>query len=346
MARELLNTLFVTQPDCFVRLDGETLLVEREGKKVLQVPAHHLGAVVLFGHAQMSSQAMAKCVSEGREVTFLDYAGRFKCRVVGPESGNVLLRAAQYDAYRSEAKSVKIAAAIVAAKIRNARQTLMRGARDTNVEDIADALRGAAADMAGIVPLLKDCQTLDEARGLEGQAAAAYFGVFGLLITAPTSEFSFQFRTRRPPRDRVNALLSFLYALLTSDCVAAASGVGLDSQFGYLHALRPGRPALALDLMEEFRSCVVDRLALNLINRRQLKAEHFTEFKDAGGSVLLNDAGRRIVLEAYQRRKQEDVGHPHLKTKTPLGLVPHLQARLLARHLRGDLAAYPPYLST
>jgi CRISPR-associated protein Cas1 len=346
MARELLNTLFVTQPECFVRLDGETLRVELDGEKILQVPALHLGAVVLFGHAQMSSQAMAKCVSEGREVTFLDYSGRFRCRVVGPESGNVLLRAAQYDAYLSEEKSAAIARAIVAAKIRNARQTVVRGARETSSGDNAMALRATAGEMADALSALKDTITLDEVRGIEGYAASAYFAVFGMLITAPSSEFSFHLRTRRPPRDRVNALLSFLYALLTSDCVAATTGVGLDSQFGFLHALRPGRPSLALDLMEEFRSCVVDRLALNLINRRQLKPEHFDVRMGAGDSVLLNDAGRRIVLEAYQRRKQESVGHPFLKTKTPLGLVPHLQARLLARHLRGDLDEYPPYLST
>lgn len=344
MARQLLNTLFVTTPDAYVHLEGETLLVTRDREKILQVPIHHLGSVVLFGNAQMSSQAMAKCVEDGREVTFLGYAGQFRCRVVGRTSGNVLLRLAQYDAARAPDRTTAIARAIVAAKVRNQRQTLMRGARDAASPDIAIPLRETADRMAALLARDREARHVDDVRGLEGEAASIYFGAFGCLITVPAAEFSFRFRTRRPPKDRVNALLSFLYALLRSDCTAALEGVGLDPQVGYLHAVRPGRPSLALDLMEEFRSSLVDRLTLTLINRRQIKPSDFD--LRGGDAVLLNDAGRRTVLAAYQTRKQQMVGHPFLKEKTPLGLVPHLQARLLARHLRGDLPDYPPYLST
>lgn len=346
MVHQFLNTLFVTAPDAYVRLDGETLKVERENQTLLQVPEHHLGAVVLFGNAQMSSHAMARCAAEGRDVTFLDYAGRFRCRVVGPVSGNVLLRLAQHEAMRNPETALDIARAIVAGKIRNGRQTLARGAREIENTDYSRALRVGADHMGSIPPRLPKAQTLDEVRGAEGEAAAWYFEVFGNLITAPQTDFSFRLRTRRPPRDRVNALLSFFYALLTADCVAACEGVGLDPQIGFLHAPRPGRPSLALDLVEEFRSCVADRLVLTLINRRQLRANHFTVREGAGNSVLLNEEGRKIALVAYQKRKQETVGHPFLKDKAPLGLLPHLQARLLARHLRGDLETYPPYLST
>lgn len=196
--------------------------------------------------------------------------------------------------------------------------------------------------MEALLASLPAAVTLDGVRGIEGQAAALYFDTFGAMITAPAEEFSFRFRTRRPPRDRVNALLSFLYSLLTQECLAACEGTGLDPQFGFLHALRPGRPALALDLMEEFRPSLADRLALTLINRRQLRPEHFEE--RTGESVFLNEEGRRTVLAAYQKRKQEEVSHALLRTPVPLGLIPHLQARLLARHLRGDLLYYPPYI--
>jgi CRISP-associated protein Cas1 len=264
---------------------------------------------------------------------------------VGPTCGNVLLRQAQYEAQRSEGQAREIARAIVAGKIRNSRQSIGREARDARSEDAGDRLRTCAASLANLLESLTLQTTTDGVRGIEGQAAALYFDAFSAMITVPTDEFSFALRTRRPPRDRVNALLSFLYALLLADCTAACEGVGLDPQFGFLHVLRPGRPSLALDLMEEFRSCLADRLALTLINRRQIRPEQFDERADAGNSVLLNEEGRRIVLTAYQKRKQEDVPHPLLKLNTPFGLVPHLQARILARHLREDLSAYLPYLS-
>jgi len=231
---------------------------------------------------------------------------------------------------------------IVGGKIRNSRSTVLRAARETKKPADAETLRAQAEKMAALLEMLAEEPEINRARGIEGQAAALYFGIFPLMISAPTDEFAFRTRSRRPPRDRVNALLSFFYALLTADCVAAVEGVGLDPQFGYLHALRPGRPALALDLVEELRSCVADRLTLTLINRRQIRPEHFED--RTGGAANLTSEGRKLVLTAYQKRKQEEVAHALLQEPVPMGLVPHLQARLLARHLRGELPEYPPYL--
>jgi CRISPR-associated protein Cas1 len=291
----------------------------------------------------MSPHLMNRCAEDGREVTFLDYAGRFKCRVVGPVSGNVLLRKAQYDAHADAAKTLAIARQIVAGKIKNARQTLLRAARESSNEDTSSVLRIPAEAIGNLLLSLPNMTTVDEVRGIEGQAAACYFAAFGSMITQPKSEFAFTNRTRRPPRDRVNALLSFVYALLTGDCISAAEGVGLDPQFGYLHVLRPGRPALALDLVEEFRSYIADRLVLTLINKRQITPNHFEE--RPGDSILLTADGRKTVLAAYQARKQEQVSHPLLQNTTSLGLIPHLQARVLARHLRGDLPHYLPFIA-
>lgn len=342
MTRELLNTLYVTVPGSYVRADHETLRVEHEKKTVLQVPVHHIGSLVLFGRVSITGEALRRCAMEGRAVTMLDEAGRFQARVVGPTSGNVLLRREQYAASADPARCARIARMIVAGKIRNSRSTLVRAAREVRREEQSDVLRTAANRCADRLALLESARDVDQIRGLEGQAAAAYFDAFPEMLTVPTEEFAFRTRSRRPPRDRVNALLSFLYSLLTADCTAAVEGVGLDPQFGFLHALRPGRPALALDLVEEFRSSVADRLALTLINRRQLRFEHF-EVREAG-SARLTAEGRKLVLAAYQRRKQEELPHPLLLQPVPLGLAPHLQARLLARHLRGDLDDYPPFL--
>jgi CRISPR-associated protein Cas1 len=344
MTRELLNTLFVMTPDAYVRLDHDTLRVEAEGSKLMQVPLHHLGSVMLFGNAMISAQAMHRCAADGRAVVLMDHAGRFMARVVGPVCGNVLLRQAQYEAHRDDARSLSIARAIVAGKVKNSHQAIARAARETRSLQDAEALRACADALAGLLMSLPAQPTTDAVRGIEGQAAALYFEQFGAMITVPPDDFSFRTRTRRPPRDRVNALLSFVYALLTSDCTAACEGVGLDPQFGFLHTLRPGRPSLALDLMEEFRPFLADRLVLTLINRRQIRPQHFEHREGAGDSVLLTKEGRQIVLQAYQERKKEDVPHTLLKEKAPFGLLPHLQARLLARHLRGDLETYLPFM--
>ena len=343
MTRELLNTLFVLTENAVVTLDGEALAVRVDDEKRLSVPLHHLGSVMLFGTAHISGPALSRCAKDGRAVNFMDFAGRFQARVEGPESGNILLRLAQFAAYADPFRTAMIARCVVAGKLRNQRQNLMRAARDSKRDEDKTYLQAATDAIARLVPMLPEQPDTESIRGIEGQAASLYFEVFDRMLSVPPSEFAFTVRTRRPPRDRVNALLSFLYALLTTDCVAACEGVGLDPQLGYLHVPRPGRPSLALDLMEEFRPVLAERLALTLINRRQLKVEHFDDFE--GGAVLLNEVGRKIVLSAYQERKKEEIEHPFLKDKAPLGLLPHLQARLLARHLRGDLDHYPPFLS-
>jgi CRISPR-associated protein Cas1 len=343
MVREYLNTLYVMTPSAHVRLDHDTVKVEADGAQLARVPLHHLGSIILFAGATTTSQVLQRCAGDGRTVVWMDFGGRFKARVTGPVSGNVLLRLAQFQAHASPARTAAIARSIVAGKVRNSRYVVARAARDVHGDDNRIALRRCADSLSTMLASLRDESDVEVIRGIEGQAAALYFSAFGAMVAAPTDEFSFKLRTRRPPRDRINALLSFVYALLTTDCTSACEAVGLDPQIGYLHALRPGRPSLALDLTEEFRAYLADRLVLTLINRRQIRPEHF-EARD-GGSVMLTDDGRRAVLAAYQTRKQEEVPHPLLKEKTPLGLLPHLQARILARHLRADLETYIPFLA-
>jgi CRISPR-associated protein Cas1 len=257
-------------------------------------------------------------------------------------SGNVLLRRAQHLAHTDVTKVTAIARNIVAGKIRNARQVILRGARETDAPDEVASLEACAQSMRRSLASLEVSTDLDHIRGLEGDAARAYFGALDRMVREDRDAFRLNGRSRRPPLDRMNALLSFLYTLLLSDCVAATEGVGLDPQVGFLHALRPGRPALALDLMEELRAIFADRLALTLINRRQVNQKHFES--RPGGAVLLTENGRKEVVVAYQKRKQDEVLHPVLVQKVPLGLVPHVQARLLARHIRGDLEHYLPFL--
>lgn len=342
MTRELLNTLFIATPDAHVRLENETFRVELARQTLLRVPLIHLGSVILLGRVTITGEAMRRCAADGRNLAMLDQHGRFQCRVVGPTSGNVLLRKAQYDAHADPVRTQGIARMIVAAKLRNSRALLLRGAREAKDNQAAAELRSAAEQIAKLMESVSEATAIDEVRGLEGQGAHLYFQSFPHLLTVPPEEFAFRTRSRRPPRDRTNALLSLLYTLLTTDCTGATEGVGLDPQFGYLHVLRPGRPALALDLVEELRAALADRLVLTLINRREIRPHHFEE--RPGGGTLLTADGRKLVLAAYQQRKQRTTPHLLMKESVPLGLVPHLQARLLARYLRGDLEEYPPFL--
>lgn len=343
MARELLNTLYVTTQGAYVHVDHQTLKVEVGDETRLRVPVHHLGSVVCFGRVSVSPEAMARCAEDQRDLVFLSRGGRFRAKVIGPTSGNVLLRLAQHRAHQDPGHTIDIARNIVAAKIQNSRLLLMREARQTEDKEAEEILRNAAQNIASAIQDLPQATGMNEVRGSEGYAAATYFSAFNQLIRTPDSVFTFSGRNRRPPRDPVNALLSFLYSLVRVECQAACEGVGLDPQIGFLHTVRPGRPSLALDLMEELRPVLADRLALTLINRRQLTARHFSE--TTGGGVSLSDDGRNILLTAYQKRKAEEIHHPLLKTKTPIGLIPHLQARLLARHLRGDLEHYPAFVA-
>jgi CRISPR-associated protein Cas1 len=341
--RQLLNTLYVTKPRAYLHLDHDTVRVEVERELVLQAPLIQLGAIACFGDVMISPALIHRCAEDGRSLVFLDANGRFKARVEGPTSGNVLLRRAQHLALSDEARRLEIARAMLAGKVRNSRHVLLRAAREaTSPADVA-VLTEAAGVQAVVLQRFPRRTEIDLLRGDEGEAARAYFQAFHAMVRQDRATFGIDERTRRPPRDAMNALLSFLYTLLRTECVAALEGVGLDPQIGFLHALRPGRPALALDLMEELRPVLADRLALSLINRGQLGPADFTEHD--GGAVYLNDAGRKTLILAYQKRKEDEVEHRVIGGKAPIGLLPHLQARLLARHLRNDLAHYLPYLA-
>lgn len=341
--RELLNTLYVQTQGAVLHLDHDAVTIRIDGELKLRLPLRRLSAIVVFGRVTLTPFLIQRCAEDGRGLVWLSRTGRFKARVEGPARGNVLLRRAQHLALSDRKRALGIARQMVAAKLQNSRQLLLRGAREASGEQARAAISDAAGQIAQIIGRLEACRDLDELRGAEGEGARAYFGVFGYHLKGDPATFTMDGRTRRPPRDRVNAILSFLYALLRAECAAGLEGVGLDPQVGFLHALRPGRPALALDLMEEFRPIIADRLALTLINRKQVQAAHFSELP--GGAVHLSDDGRKVVLQAYQERKEEEVSHRLLDQKIPLGLVPYVQARLLARHLRNDLEAYPPYLT-
>lgn len=338
MIRELQNILYVQAQGTYVRLDHETLRVDQEGKTIAQVPLHHLGGMAGFGNVLFSPFLIHRFADDGRSIAWFGMNGRFKARLAGSTSGNVLLRKAQHEALSDPQRTLEVARAIVEGKCRASRVALLRAQREgvNGIESAVDPIETAIATLPAT-------GSLDAVRGLEGTAASAYFSVFKSLVRRSEAEFAFAGRNRRPPRDPVNALLSFAYALLANECASALEGVGLDPQVGYLHALRPGRPALALDLMEEFRPFLADRVVLTTLNRAQLSPSDFET--DPGGAVALRDDGRRTFLKAWQERKQEEVTHPLLKESVPVGLLPHVQARILARHLRGDLPAYIPFVA-
>ncbi|MBM4028465.1 MAG: type I-C CRISPR-associated endonuclease Cas1 [Planctomycetes bacterium] len=340
--KQLLNTLFVTTQGSYLSKEGETVLVSQEREVKLRVPIHNLGSIVCFGNVLCSPFLLGLCGERNVTLSFLTENGRFLARVHGPISGNVLLRRAQYRKADDPAASAEVARSVVTAKVANSRIVLQRALRDT--PELADStpIKQVLEDMQQYIKNLQDVPTVDQIRGIEGTAAAAYFGVFDHLISADKEQFFFRERSRRPPLDNMNALLSFLYTLLVHDVQSALEGVGLDPAVGFLHRDRPGRPGLALDLMEELRAYLVDRLALSLVNRQQVKPEGFT--KTESGAVTMDDETRKAVLVAWQKRKQEEITHLFLQEKIPLGLLAHVQAQILARHLRGELEGYPPFL--
>jgi CRISPR-associated protein Cas1 len=338
----VLNTLFIQTQGSYVHLESDTVRIDVEGEIKTRIPLHHLSGITVFGQVMLSPFLIGRCAQDGRDITWLSRSGRFQGRLHGPVSGNVLLRRAQHQVLNDPQATLEIAKRFVAGKLQNARGTLLRAARESETENDQTALRDAARGHASAITLLRDCSSLDELRGVEGITAKAYFAAFTSLVRTNRDDFTFTERSKRPPRDPINALLSFTYALLTGDCIAALEGVGLDPQVGFLHVLRPGRPALALDLMEEFRSSLADRLALTLINRGQITRTDFDE--RTGGAWSLNETGRKTVLVAYQKRKQEEITHPTTNKTIPIALVPHVQARLLARHVRGELEHYPPFI--
>lgn len=339
--RKLLNTLYVTTPDAYLGRDGENVVVREGEEDRFRIPVHNLESVVCYGHQGASPALMQLCAERDIALVFMTENGRFLARVEGETSGNVLLRRHQYRLADSPSGSLNYARCCIFGKVANARHVLQRAQRDHGGEGMED-VQGAIDKMALQLARLSRADDLDQLRGVEGEAARTYFSVFDRLILAQKEDFRFDGRNRYPPRDRVNALLSFLYALLTSDVRSALETVGLDPAVGFLHRDRPGRPGLALDLMEELRPYLADRLALTLINLKQVSGKGFdTRQPD---SVRMDDETRKAVLSAWQTRKREEVTHPYLKEKIAVGLIPHVQALLMARTIRGDLDAYPAFL--
>lgn len=336
--KRLLNTLYITTQDSYLAKEGECVAVYSGDTLNNRIPVHILDDLVLFGQVSCSPFLLGHCAEHGVTVTWLTQYGRFLASMHGPTSGNVLLRREQYRRADNDAASAKVAAAMVIGKIANCRTVLLRTAREYPHEQ----LHSAAEKLADCLYRLRNPLTLDAVRGIEGEAAHIYFSVFGYLIRSDDSAFAFAGRNRRPPRDAVNCLLSFLYTLLTHDVRSALESCGLDPAVGFLHRDRPGRPSLALDVMEEFRPYLADRLVCTLINRGQVKSKGFRNTES--GAVIMDDDTRKQVIVAWQERKQEEIEHPFLHEKMAIGLLFHCQSRLLCRYLRGDLDAYPPFV--
>lgn len=341
MSQSLLNTLYVTTDGAYLSKEQETVVVTVNRERRQQIPFLAIGSLVCFGRVTMSPELMGALAKQGIGVAFFGYNGRFLARVEGLPGGNVLVRRAQHRAADSAEMRLKVARSAVIGKVVNARRFLVHAARDAQHDGPREALSRVAEQLSIHLRGVERSEDLSELRGFEGVAAHDYFGVFNSLIKRTGIEFCMDGRSRRPPRDRINALLSFGYALLQSDCSGALAGVGLDPAVGFLHEDRPGRLGLALDLMEELRVPMVDRLVVALVNRAEIEPQHL--IADAGGAWSLTETGRKIFLVAYQKAKQVSIHHPFLDQETTWGMVSHLQARLLARCIRGDLDAYPPF---
>lgn len=337
-----LNTLYVTTQNSYLHKEGQSVVVKVEQENRLRLPIHTLDGIVCFGAVSMSPFLMYHCAENNVAVSFLSEYGKFLARIQGPVAGNVLLRREQYRRADDPSAAAQITRGFLIGKLANARTVLRRAIRDHAEKTDIQTLEKSQSRLTQYLQRLETVRPVDELRGIEGEAAASYFTAFPHLITVPDEAFAFTGRNRRPPLDPVNALLSFVYTLLVHDCRSALEGVGLDPCVGFLHTDRPGRPSLALDLMEEFRAFLADRLVLSLINRRQIQPKDFQD--SAGGAVTMTDDARKTVLATWQSRKQEEITHPYLGEKCKAGLLPHLQAQLLARHLRGDLDAYPPFI--
>lgn len=339
--KKLLNTLYVTTQGSYLSQSGETVLIRVEKETKLRVPIHTLDSIICFGQVSCSPPLMQLCAERNVTISFLSYYGKFQARVVGPVSGNVLLRREQYRQADDEDKSVSIAKSIVLAKISNCRTVLQRGLRSQSSINEKSKIENAVSILKFIIDKVYKSDSLKILRGYEGEAARKYFEVFDNLIIVQKKDFYFKERTRRPPLDNMNALLSFLYTLCVHDLTSSLESVGLDPAVGFFHQDRPGRPGLALDLVEEFRPYLADRLALTLVNRQQIKGNGFK--KTESGGVIMDDKTRKEVLTAYQKRKYDEIQHPFLNEKISVGLLPYSQTLLLSRYLRGDIDGYPPF---
>ena len=340
--RKLLNTLYVTSPDAYLSLDGENVVVLRDDETLLRVPLHNLEGIVTFGYTGASPALMGKCADQKISLSFFTVNGRFLAEISGIEHGNVTLRRTQYRMADDLQRSAAIARNILIGKLYNSRWILERAVRDHGMRINTEHVKAVAHGIVESIELLRKAVDLGSLRGIEGEAATRYFSAFDELILQSKDDFYFHSRNRRPPLDNVNALLSFAYSLLANEVASAIRSVGLDPFVGFLHRDRPGRKSLALDLMEELRSVFADRFVITLINKRQVEPSDF--HIQENGAVRMKDETRRTFLSAWQSRKQEEIRHPFLDEKIEWGLVPHVQALLLARYLRGDLDEYPPFL--
>lgn len=340
--RKLLNTLFVVREDSYLALENDNVVVHQDEKKIASVPLRSIEQILCFSYKGASPALMGKCSEFEVGISFFSPRGRYYCSVLGERNRNVLLRREQFRMADDEQYSLPIARSFIAGKLFNCRWVLERTKRDHAMRVNVERISSKSMFLHEVIKTLSGCVSVDGLRGVEGNAAKEYFYVFDDLILRDKDSFFFETRSRRPPLDRMNALLSFVYSLLTSDCVAALQGVGLDPYVGFLHVDRPGRASLALDLMEEFRPAVADRFVLSLVNTGAIKASHFEEQENGG--IFLNEQGRKIVLTAWQQHKTQIITHPYLGEKISWGLVPYVQALLLTRMIRGDIDAYPPFM--
>lgn len=340
--KKLLNTLYVTSENSYLGLDGENIVIYDGQKEIGRLPLHNLEGIVSFGYRGTSPALMGACAERNISLCYISPQGKFLARVTGKTRGNVLLREQQYASCKNEIIGLNIAKNCITGKVYNARWVLERAVRDHSMQIDAERVKKASLQMKTSLELIRNAESLDQLRGYEGEAASIYFGVFDELILQQKKDFYFQGRTKRPPTDPVNAMLSFVYTLLTNQITSALETVGLDPYVGCLHTDRPGRASLALDLIEEFRAVYADRFVLSLINKKIVSAKNFT--KKENGAVLMDDDLRKKLLVEWQNKKKEVITHPFLKEKVEWGMVPYVQAMLLARYLRGDLEGYPVFL--
>jgi CRISPR-associated protein Cas1 len=340
--KKLLNTLYVTTPDRYLSLDGENVVILHESNELGRVPLHNLERIITFGYTGASPALMGKCVKDGKELVFMSSSGRFLARVEGEVNGNVILRRQQYRLADDTQKSLDIARIVIAAKLFNSRWSLERTIRDHGLRIDIEKFKSKSLFLQTSINRAMKAENMDTLRGIEGEGASVYFSVFDDMILQQKEDFYFKTRNKRPPLDNVNAILSFAYSLTAGMCTSALESVGLDPYVGFMHTDRPGRRSLALDLMEEFRALMCDRFVLTMINKKVISADDFVKRED--GAVIFTDDGRRKFISSWQNRKQEEIKHPFLKEKVQWGMLPYVQALLLARYIRGDLDCYPPFM--
>lgn len=340
--RKLLNTLYVTSENSYLSLDGENVVVLEDQKELGRIPLHNLEGIVSFGYRGTSPALMGACAERNISLCYLTPQGKFLARISGRIKGNVILREQQYASKNDEKISLEIARNCILGKVYNARWVLERAIRDHSMQIDTERVKEASVFLQNALERIRNAESKEQLRGYEGEAASIYFGVFDELILQQKKDFVFRGRNKRPPLDNVNALLSFVYTLLTNSITSALESVGLDPYVGYLHTDRPGRASLSLDMIEELRAIIADRFVLTLINKKIISEKNFSVKEN--GAVLMDDELRKKVLTEWQNKKKETITHPYLKEKVEWGMVPYVQAMLLARYLRGDLDGYPVFL--